>query len=157
MVEKTRPNWRRNSETLKDELRTENDEVLRKLLLPCCGVNISVSVTFQSFVLRHLVIASDRNIKKLQGSESSIGVILTPWIVCRQNCKHKSRNGQENNTNLLKRVNQWPPFSQRIQILGGELRESQKLPTGGAMKAFYQPFATGLEHGTQTNIKSWLG
>ena len=83
------------------------------------------------------------------GDESSIGVILTPWIVCRQNCKHKSRNGQENNTNLLKRVNQWPPFSQRIQILGGELRESQKLPTGGgAMKAFYQPFATGLEHGT---------
>ena len=25
------------------------------------------------------------------------------------------------------------------------------------MKAFYQPFATSLEHGTQTNIKSWLG
>ena len=150
MVEKTRPNWRWNSETLKDELRTENDEVLGKPLLPCCGVNISVSVTFQSFVLRHLVIASDRNIKKLQGSESSIGVILTPWIVCRQNCKHKSRNlGQENNTNLLERINQWPPFSQRIQILGGELRESQKLPTGGgAMRAFYQPFATGLEHGT---------
>ena len=54
----------------KDELRTENDEVVRKPLLPWCGVNISVSVTFQSFVLRHLEIISDRNIKKLQGMKA---------------------------------------------------------------------------------------
>ena len=73
MVEKSTPNWRWNSETLKDELRTENDEVLRKPLLPCCGVNTSVSVTFQSFVLRHLMIASERNIKKLQGMKAQLG------------------------------------------------------------------------------------